>query len=85
MEELKHLGKAGSEFSVRVSPKASRNLIKVESAPFLIRVYVTVVPESGKATASVIKLLAKAIGIAKTDLVLVRGAKDRVKTFCVRG
>lgn len=80
--ELTHLAKSGSRFSVRVTPKASRNQIKAEDD--LIRVYVTTVPENGKATAAVIKLLSKAIGVAKSDIELVRGTKDRVKTFQVR-
>ena len=82
--DLSRLAVAGTRFSVRVTPKASRNRI-VEETDGLIRVYVTTVPEDGKATAAVIKLLAKAIGVAKSDLLLVRGATDRVKVFEVGG
>lgn len=82
--DLSRLAAAGTRFSVRVTPKASRNRI-VEGDDGLIRVYVTTVPEDGKATAAVTKLLAKAIGVAKSDLVLVRGATDRVKVFRVGG
>lgn len=80
--DLSRLAKGGTRFSVRVTPKASRNRI-AEEPDGLVRVYVTTVPEDGKATAAVIKLLAKAIGVAKSDLVLVRGATDRVKVFQV--
>lgn len=80
--DLSRLARGGTRFSVRVTPKASRNRI-AEEPDGLIRVYVTTVPEDGKATAAVIKLLAKAIGVAKSDLVLVRGATDRVKVFQV--
>lgn len=80
--DLSRLAKGGTRFSVRVTPKASRNRI-AEEPDGLIRVYVTTVPEDSKATAAVIKLLAKAIGVAKSDLVLVRGATDRVKVFQV--
>jgi uncharacterized protein YggU (UPF0235/DUF167 family) len=82
--DLSRLAKDGTRFSVRVTPKASRNRIVVDDDG-LIRVYVTTVPEDGKATAAVMKLLAKAIGVAKSDLVLVRGATDRVKVFQVGG
>lgn len=82
--DLSRLASEGTRFSVRVTPKASRNRI-VEDADGLIRVYVTTVPEDGKATAAVVKLLAKAIGVAKSELVLVRGATDRVKVFQVGG
>ncbi|MCP5074131.1 MAG: DUF167 domain-containing protein [Rhodobacteraceae bacterium] len=86
MEELTALAKPGSTFEVRVTPKASRNVVKLDPGPPpTIRVYVTAVPEGGKATAAVGKLLAKAIGVAKSDLELLRGATSRVKVFRVRG
>lgn len=69
----------GSEFSVRVTPKASRNAVLVEDGQ--IRVYVTTVPEDGKATAAVVKLLAKSLGVAKSRLTLIRGATSRDKQF----
>lgn len=64
---------------MRVTPKASRDRITVEDDQ--IRVYVTTVPEDGKATAAVQKLLAKALGVAKTRLILLRGATSRDKVF----
>ncbi|NIY77962.1 DUF167 domain-containing protein [Celeribacter sp. HF31] len=75
--------------SVRVTPKASRNAVVVEEGPeerpeeSLVRVYVTTVPEGGKATKDVIKLLAKAMGRAKSTLTLVRGETSRDKVFRV--
>lgn len=69
----------GSEFAVRVTPKASRNAVMVEDGA--IRVYVTTVPEDGKATQAVIKLLAKSLGVAKSRLTLIRGAASRDKQF----
>ncbi len=64
---------------MRVTPKASRNRITVEDGN--IRVYVTTVPEGGKATKEVAKLLAKALGVPKTRLTLIRGATSRDKVF----
>lgn len=81
MDDLSHLAAPGTEIAVRVTPKASRNALRVEEGA--IRVYVTTVPEGGKATAAVQKLLAKAVGVAKTRLVLVRGATSRDKVFRV--
>ena len=46
-----------------------------------IRVYVTTVPEDGKANAAVTKLLAKALGLPKSALLLIRGQTGRDKTF----
>lgn len=64
---------------VRVTPKASRNAVVVDGGQ--VRVYVTTVPEGGKATNDVIKLLAKALGIAKTALELTQGETARDKVF----
>lgn len=81
MTDLSHLAESGTEIAVRVTPKASRNAIVAQDDT--IRVYVTTVPEDGKATAAVQKLLAKAIGIAKSRLTLVRGHTSREKLFRV--
>ncbi len=79
MSDLSHLAHPGAEISVRVTPKASRNAVIVEGDA--IRVYVTVIPEGGKANAAVVKLLAKALGVAKSRLVLIRGETARDKVF----
>ncbi len=81
MTDLSHMAQPGSEIAVRVTPKASRNAITVEEGA--IRVYVTTVPEGGKANAAVVKLLAKALGVPKSRLELIRGATSRDKTFRV--
>ncbi len=79
MTDLSHLAQPGAEIAVRVTPKAAANRIVVEDG--LIRVYVTTVPEGGKATAAVVKMLAKSLGVPKTRLTLVRGATSRDKVF----
>lgn len=76
---LSHLAQPGTEIALRVTPKASRNL--VEEGPDGLRVLVTTVPEGGKANQAVTKLLAQALGVAKSRLVLVRGAASRDKVF----
>ena len=78
MTDLKPFVQNG-EITVRVTPKASRNAIKVEGGQ--VRVYVTVVPEGGKANAAVVKLLAKTLGVPKSGLDLIRGATSRDKVF----
>lgn len=79
MTDLTDHARPGAEIAVRVTPKASRNAIVVTDEG--IRVYVTVVPESGKANAAVLKLLAKALGVPKSRLSLIRGATARDKVF----
>ncbi|MBD9525710.1 DUF167 domain-containing protein [Paracoccus sp. PAR01] len=81
MTDLSHLAIPGTEIAVRVTPKASRNAVTVDGDT--IRVHVTTVPEDGKANAAVVKLLAKALGVAKSRLVLTRGATSRDKVFRV--
>ena len=80
--DLRHLAVPETRIPVRVTPKAAANRIAVD-ADGLIRVYVTTVPEGGKATAAVIAALAKAIGIPKSRLELIRGETARDKTFRV--
>ncbi|WP_299351908.1 DUF167 domain-containing protein [uncultured Shimia sp.] len=79
MTDLTHFAVPGSEIVVRVTPKASRNKVTVDDTQ--IRVYVTSAPENGKANAAVQKLLAKAMGIAKSHITLVRGQTSRDKVF----
>ena len=79
MTDLSHLATPGAEIAVRVTPKASRNAVVAEDGA--IRIFVTVVPEGGKATAAVARLLAKSLGVAKTRLTLIRGETARDKVF----
>jgi uncharacterized protein len=83
LPDLRHLAVSGAEIAVRVTPRASRNAVTVEDAGEgpAIRVYVTAVPEDGRATREVQRLLAKSMGVAKTRLALVRGATARDKVF----
>ena len=76
---LTHLAVPGATLDLCVTPKASRNEIREEDGQ--LRIYVTTVPEDGKANAAVQKLLAKALGLPKSRLVLVRGATSRDKAF----
>lgn len=79
MADLGHLAQAGAELSVRVTPNARR--ASVDLADGVIRISVTVVPEDGKATEAARAALAKALGVAKSRLTLIRGAKARDKVF----
>lgn len=80
-EDLSDLALSGASITVRVTPKASRNRVLREGD--VVRVYVTTVPEGGKANAAVQKLLAKALGMAKSRLTLIRGHTSRDKVFRV--
>ena len=78
LPDLSDLAVPGSEIAVRVTPAARRDAL--EPGP-PVRISVTAAPDDGKATAAAQALLARAQGVAKTRLVLVRGATSRDKTF----
>lgn len=74
----------GDTFIVRVTPKASQNRVAAEElgdGSVRVRVYVTTVPEDGKANKAVMALLAKALGVPKCRLELICGHTSRDKTF----
>lgn len=77
--DLHALAVKGSEISVRVSPRASRDQLEMDEGE--IRIRVTAPPEDGKANKAVRKILAKALGVAPTRLSLIRGETARQKVF----
>lgn len=81
MTDLARLAIPGTEIAVRVTPRASRERVLVEEAA--IRVYVTVPPEDGRANRAVQEALARALGLAKSRLTLIRGQTSRDKVFRV--
>lgn len=81
LPDLSHLGVPSQEIPVRVTPRAGRNTITVTEPA--LKVFVTAVPENGKANEAVRDMLATAIGIAPSQLELVRGATARDKVFRV--
>lgn len=79
LPDLSHLAVSGAEIAVRVTPRGGRDSIDMGEAGLRIRV--TALPEDGKANDAVRRLLARAMGVAPTRLVLVRGATSRDKVF----
>ncbi|TCM80987.1 DUF167 domain-containing protein [Rhodovulum steppense] len=79
--DLSHLSAPGTEIALRVTPKSSRDRIVPEDG--LLRIYVTCVPEDGKANAAVLKLLARALGVPKSRLAIIRGQTARDKLIRV--
>jgi uncharacterized protein len=83
MTDLGHLALPGATFAVRVTPGARR--VGLAVADGVIRVSVAAPPEGGRATEAARAALAEALGVAKTRLVLVRGATSRDKLFRLEG
>lgn len=72
---------------IRVTTKAAANRIQQVQGPdghVLYKVYVTCVPEDGKANAAVIKLLAKHFKIPPSHFEIIRGKTHRDKTLLMR-
>lgn len=74
---------------VRVTPNAGVNRIDGtelrDDGNAVLRVRVTAVPDRGKANGAVTGLLAKALAVPKTAVVLVQGETARLKTFEIGG
>ncbi|MCK5777371.1 MAG: DUF167 domain-containing protein [Rhodospirillales bacterium] len=79
----------GLDVRLRVTPKASRDaigdLVADGQGNGVIKIAVTAVPEKGNANAAVIKLLAKAWRLRKSDMEIVQGATDRNKVLRITG
>lgn len=83
LPDLRALACKDATIEVRVTPGARRNAIDVAEGG--LRVYVTEKAEAGRATDAVQTLLAKAMGVARSDLVLKRGRISREKLFVYEG
>ncbi|MFN8221320.1 MAG: DUF167 domain-containing protein [Fimbriimonadales bacterium] len=70
------------DLTVRVTPKSSRNRIEWGET---VKVWVTAPPVDGAANDAVRELLAKALGVPKSQLDLIRGQTSREKTFRIEG
>ena len=71
-------------FEVRVAPRASRNRI-VGVQEGALKVALTAPPVDGAANEALKKLLAKAVGVAKSDVEILRGDRGRIKVLRVQG
>lgn len=71
----------GGELVVRAKPGASRTEVWAEDGRLCVRV--TAVTEGGKANEAIRKALAKALGVPKSRLELLRGNTSREKVFRV--
>lgn len=79
----------GVSVAVRLTPKANATRLDQVAADAAgvaaLKARVTAVPESGKANAALLKLLAKSWKLPKSTLSIAGGAKDRNKVVHVAG
>ena len=73
------LAVTGANLALRVTPNARHNTLTRDETD--LRCSVTAAPEDGNANHAVIVLLAHALGVARTRLVLTHGAIGRDKLF----
>lgn len=69
---------------VRVQPKASANKLQ-RDAYWGLRVYLTAPPQDGAANRALVALVAKQIGVSRSQVTLVHGDKSRSKTLRLEG
>ena len=83
------LSPTGLSLFVRVTPNAGRDAIegveRRDEGTAVLRLRVKAVPDKGKANASVLLLLAKALGVPKSAFSVVSGETARLKTIAVVG
>ena len=73
-----------SQLEVRVQPRAKRDALEAVERQSL-KSYVTAPPEGGKANDALVALLAKALGVAKSRVRIVRGHRGRKKLVSIAG
>ena len=74
----------GTILPVRAKPGARRNEIRgVQDG--MLKVCVTQSPEKGKANKALVELLAKSLGLKKSQFELIGGQTSHQKRFLVRG
>ena len=78
-QDLRALVDETGRLAVRVTPNAKTDAIVIDEAQ--VKVRVTVVPEDGKANKAVIALVAKALGVSKSSVTIVRGETSREKVL----
>ena len=76
-DALRAIADAHGCLVLRVTPNAGADALSI--ADGIVQVRVTATPEAGKANATVLALLAKALGVPKSSLSIVRGETGRDK------
>ncbi len=73
---------SGVEITIRAVPSGSRNELRQDDQATL-KAVVTQAAEKGKANAALLKLLAKQLGIRKSQVTLLSGETSRRKTVLI--
>jgi len=85
MSELRIVEQDGAvTFEVRVAPRSSRNRV-LDVHEGALKVALTAPPVDGAANDALRRLLAKLLGVAKSEVEIIRGERARDKVLRVRG
>ena len=83
------LSPSGLSLFVRVTPNAGRDAIegveRRDDGSAVLRLRVKAVPDKGRANAGVVGLLAKALGVPKSAIIVTSGETARQKTLAITG
>jgi uncharacterized protein len=75
---------AGASLRVRVQPRASREaIVGAREGALLVRL--TAPPVEGAANAALLRVLAKALGVAPSAVAVAHGQRGRDKLVCIAG
>lgn len=74
----------GVTFSIRVVPRASKSEIVGEHDGAL-KVRISSPPVDGTANEDVVRILAKAVGVAKSDVAIISGQTAKTKRIRITG
>ena len=79
----------GLRISVRLTPKGGRDALdgvtELSDGRAVVKARVRAAPEDGEANAALLALIAKTLGVAKSDIVLAAGHTARLKIVDIRG
>lgn len=77
----------GFLLQIKVTPKASHErcgkIVQDANGKYVLKAFVTAVPENGKANIALIELLAKTFKLKKSQFRILRGETDRNKTISI--
>ncbi len=79
--EIRALADSAGRLAVRVTPGAREDALTIDGGKLFARV--RAVPDSGKANAAVLAVVAKALGVAPSRLELLRGGTSREKLVAI--
>lgn len=83
MKKIEHPEEGRLTFTIRLVPRASRSEIAGWTGDGCLKVRVTAAPVEQKANQELIKIVAKQLGVARSDVEIEAGHRSRSKRLTV--